>query len=424
MLKLKISQIPFSFLIIFSLFIVYGTTIPFNFGGEANFYKRLQEICWIPFVAREGGRTSFSDVIQNIMLFMPIGFLGWLSLIKYRNKILNFFLVLSFGIALSFSVECLQLITVDRTTSVTDLITNSFGTVVGVIFCSVIIRLWLKIYNHQFFIKIVQLPFFVPLILLSFVIVAELLQPFDFALDLSAFYHKIKSIIANPIDFSGITRDGPFVILLFSTFSYLIFRSIDQIGVKISLLIPMVTLLLFNVFIESVQLVIRSRSPEVADILTGMAGTFLGLVFYHSGKKDIFKPGILLVVAFFVSFFCKTYYPFQISDTYQSFNWVPFLSEYSNTTMISLGNVMETFILFSFGGYIIDTLYKGISVKPYFSVLVLLLMFIVEVSQGWISGRFPDVSDILVGFAALLFGKFLSVRGEQTLRDALEHFRF
>ena len=129
--KGRFSRIPSALLLIFSLFIIYSTSLPFNIRGIQNFQNRISEINWIPFMALDGSRAPISDCIQNIFLFMPIGFFGWLSTRRFNFRINNWLIVLFYGAFLSLSVEFFQLFTTDRTTSVTDVITNTTGTFLG-----------------------------------------------------------------------------------------------------------------------------------------------------------------------------------------------------------------------------------------------------------------------------------------------------
>ena len=117
-------------LVFWGLFIIYGTMLPFDFSASAELiHFRLGRI-WERPLRGLGG--SWGDVYSNIAFFMPWGFLlaiwrvgrgsgCWLTLV----------LAMVSAAWLSGSVEIVQLFAPKRSTSVVDLISNTFGSVVG-----------------------------------------------------------------------------------------------------------------------------------------------------------------------------------------------------------------------------------------------------------------------------------------------------
>jgi len=111
---------------LFTVFIFYGALIPFDFTfSNEQVIQRIENFNWVPFVDADGSRHSIPDIVQNILFFIPFGFLGVLSFT--RNKFFAVFLVTFFGFIISLNVEILQLLTRDRNTSVTDLASNTIG---------------------------------------------------------------------------------------------------------------------------------------------------------------------------------------------------------------------------------------------------------------------------------------------------------
>ena len=65
---------------LFALFIVYGTTIPFNFSQDPDFIReKVAALSWNPLTRPDGRRVSIPDSVQNVMLFIPFGMLGGLA---------------------------------------------------------------------------------------------------------------------------------------------------------------------------------------------------------------------------------------------------------------------------------------------------------------------------------------------------------
>ena len=95
------------FLLLWVLFIIYATTLPFDFSASADLVKsRLQRLAEHPL---KGGRI-LTDVVSNVLLFIPFGFL--LAMWRDgRGASLGDTLVLAVvsGAVLSGSVEVAQL---------------------------------------------------------------------------------------------------------------------------------------------------------------------------------------------------------------------------------------------------------------------------------------------------------------------------
>lgn len=412
--KGRLSRIPSVLLLIFSLFIVYGTILPFNIRGIGNFHHRIEEINWKPFLAQDNSRTSISDVIQNVLLFIPIGFFGWLSTRRFKLKFDNRVIILFYGAILSFSVEFLQLFTTDRTTSVTDLITNSAGTLLGIYLAVTIRKSWKNISHRQIIISVINYPHFTSFVFLSCIICAYLLQPFDFALDFSVFKLKLQHFFLHPFHFSFTGKYEPFIILLFSTLTFLLFSLVRHLKSDISALIVLSGTVCFGVFLESLQLIIKSRVPQLSDLIVEATGIFAGFLFYKIYPLFFPKPQTVFKSAFLIAFLCNQFYPYKISFSFQKIRWIPLFSGNSGSTMTNLGNTIETCIIFSFAGYISHRLCSNLSRKTSFLMLVLAVIIVLEFLQGWITGRNPDLTDILVAFLVFVFGRFVS-ENEKTI---------
>lgn len=415
--KGSLSKIPSVLLLIFSLFIVYGTILPFNIRGIGNFHHRIDEINWKPFLAQDNSRTSISDVIQNILLFIPVGFFGWLSIRRFKLKLENRVIVLLYGAILSFSVEFLQLFTTDRTTSVTDLINNSAGTWLGIYLAVIIRKSWKKVSHRQMIINVIHYPHFTSFVFLSCVICAYLLHPFDFALDFSLFKLKLQRILLHPLQFSLTGKNEPFIILLFSTLTFLLFSLISHLKSDISALTVLSVTICFGVFLESLQLIIKSRIPQPSDLIVEAVGIFTGFLFYKIYPSVFPKPQTVLKYAFLIAFLSNQFHPYKFSLSFQKIRWIPFFSGNSGSTMINLSNTIETCIIFSFAGYISHQLCRNLSKKTSFLVLITVIIIILEFLQGWITGRNPDLTDILVAFLVFVFGRFVSENEKMIFAD-------
>ena len=90
----------------------------------ANYQTRSLNL--IPFVTY--GQTGISETVSNFVTFIPFGLL--LSL-NFKKAALRRLLIVVFGF--SVAVEALQFILAIGTTDVTDVVTNTFGGLVGIV---------------------------------------------------------------------------------------------------------------------------------------------------------------------------------------------------------------------------------------------------------------------------------------------------
>ena len=91
-----------------------------NFRGHAHWHK----IIWVPFADRH---LSWSDVVLNVLLFLPFGFL--ISLPFSNRMRLGTVVLLAAG--LSASGELYQVFCHNRISSMTDVCTNVAGAFLG-----------------------------------------------------------------------------------------------------------------------------------------------------------------------------------------------------------------------------------------------------------------------------------------------------
>ena len=119
-----------SLLLLWGLFIVYATMLPFDFTATSELIRSRVHRLWERPLRGAGG--SWHDAYSNVLLFMPWGFLlaiwrasrgsTWLAAVAWA---------LLSGACLSGFVEFVQLFAPGRYTSFIDLATNTLGSGVG-----------------------------------------------------------------------------------------------------------------------------------------------------------------------------------------------------------------------------------------------------------------------------------------------------
>lgn len=401
--------------IVFSLFIVYGVLIPFHLciGIEAMF-SNIASISWIPFMDSDGTRASIPDVVQNILLFLPFGFFGFLSMA--RKKTIRILLITCIGALFSVSIEVLQLFTCDRTTSVTDFVTNTTGTFLGALAAFTALLIFSEIIASSSFRRYCHAFSFYPLMIACAIVVLGTLQPFDFTLDVGSVWPKVKAFMHDPCDFSLIFRDEGVVFLRFVLFAYVGAFFFQENTHKYSTIKGMLMSSIIGVFLEGSQFIIASRMPTSQDVAIVLLGSLCGGLLAVI-SKTITVPrifwGILSFLATSVSVGVQLLSPFRIAEEYRGFNWLPFLPYYERTTFVALSNFIESMLMYFPMGFLLQYfLLRRRRYRFFFlGLLTLGIAFSFESLQGWIVNRYPDITDVLGALAGVLAGSWCCLEG-------------
>lgn len=110
------------------LLVLWWTLLPFTRDLSPEALNRaVADIQWVPFVER-GRPPLWSDILANVALFVPFGFAGWRCLEGRRGRVVR---LLAWALALSVTVEVVQLALPARRTSATDVVVDGMGALFG-----------------------------------------------------------------------------------------------------------------------------------------------------------------------------------------------------------------------------------------------------------------------------------------------------
>jgi len=381
--------------LLFTLFIFYGALIPFDFVFSNDLIaEKIRDFNWLPFVRADGSRHSIPDIVQNILFFIPFGFLGVLSF--PNNKFFAIFLVTFFGFIISLNIEILQLLTRNRNTSVTDLVCNAAGGAIGAVAAFILFGIFCLLMKSSSFQRTFNNKFYYLFVFSFLVIAASTLQPFDFTLDVGAVWDNVKGVIENPgqltINFTDEFVVG-FRFFLFALITAFWLRSINNV------LWPIAGILLstsIGVFFELAQFIVSSRSPSIQDLIVVMLGCLSGGVFALIVPKKI-SPIIWIIpmiVITLLSAAVQTLAPFEMRIAHLTMGMVPFLPYYESSTFTAVANFLEGMITYIPLGFVLQ---YAISRRrsAFIVIIVAAIAYGLEYAQGWIQGRYPDITDVI-----------------------------
>jgi VanZ family protein len=199
-----------------------------------------------------------------------------------------------------------------------------------------------------------------------------------------------------------VLRDEGIVIILSAFFSSALASYLSVLGEARAGLLALAVGAVAIAFLEGSQLLIGSRSPSLWDLLVGWTGLLAGLALWRLTPR-IRSGGVWLAIlagATFIAAAMQMLTPFEIASEYRPVGWFPLRGYYTRTTFETLSHVIELALLYvPLGFFAGSSRAAGASGATGGAVirlvaLTVLLAGVVEYLQGWIVGRYPDVSDV------------------------------
>jgi VanZ family protein len=408
------------------LFIVYATTIPWDFAHAPH----LDGIAWVPGWDPARGRIwSVPDMVQNVVLFLPFGFFGVLASprLASRGALLGALGMGALGLLLSLFVEALQTMSATRTPSTTDLATNFLGAAIGgqaaILFQGRFrerAQAWLLATAQERPGLLILIAYFVA-------ITAGALAPFIPTLDVGALRASVRGFLDAPLGKKppgALLTDG----LLFGALALLathelpaslrrLRASLFSAGLPrapVAALLAFAACALLALSLEFAQLFIIGHSPSLGDVGVAMVGAALGagLAAALSGGQPrpaarlgaLTRRSPVLVLAFAVlAPVTRALSPFELRPLSEGLaaaslgNLLPFWSLFSKLDVSTFRNVFEAAAIYLPLGYALAALRR----PPWFAAAVAVgLAWTLELLQLGVVGRVSDVTEGL--YAALM----------------------
>ena len=164
---MKSKKLTLGLLIFYLVTLTWIIVLKMQFPFSGNL-PELRNINLIPFGGSliVNGEVSFSEIIKNVLVFIPFGIL--ISLLWERKSFVQKILPI---VLTSFIFETLQFIFEIGASDITDIISNSFGGVIGIVITGVIAKIfknnWQKIINIISLVGCIILTLFVAMLILA-----------------------------------------------------------------------------------------------------------------------------------------------------------------------------------------------------------------------------------------------------------------
>lgn len=302
----------------YAVLLIYASLMPFDFSFESERYGQYK-FFWSYWPFNPGARISGSDVLSNLVLYTP---LGWMIMVRLRLSNFNpIFSLAASGIIcslISIFVEMLQIYTVSRVASGSDCLLNSISGLAGG-FCGLAAgeKMWISGIdrlkdNWQ------QKPTVIAALILAGLTAADAMSPFMPTILLKQVGRNFKrSLFSMDLGFAvhpwhwWLLKVGLFYACLTLLFSSCVKNNSRCLRIVQAVFIAG----LFCFCLEVGKLFIVSRFFNTANVISGWLGCIGGLAIgLLSGKrKNIDKLnwgiGLTLLYIFYLGWF-----PFD-------FNW-------------------------------------------------------------------------------------------------------
>ncbi|NOX89343.1 MAG: VanZ family protein [Calditrichaeota bacterium] len=416
------------------IFIIYNTLLPFRPYFElSKIIRNLGKVELIPFIV-EGKLNPITDLIGNIILFIPFGFFLTLYFIHTRRSQKTLSIVF-YGAFLSFCIEVLQIGFRYRTPSTTDILMNTLGTVFGVIGAKIYFRYLAR--RLQLFLEDIleNEPITLVIMLILLVQFFGSLLPFNVTITVSDLKKAIAYTNIQPFGMKPLglmlgasikhldrltfsVKDFVANILFYSIYGYLVMYSYYQYwkSKKNGKVFLFFLLILYFPALEITQFFIKSRFSDINDIISGYMGAFAGIFLFYLFKKNSWFTGIrkikiehfyVIFAIYFIYIFYKSFNPFNFSldpevlrQNLRIRYLVPFYAYYKVTTLWNLYDLLESlFILMPLG--FVWAFVKGNSVSPQRSeftagLIGLIIAVGIEGAQVFLPTRTGEITDVIV----------------------------
>jgi len=185
----------------FIFLILYNTLIPFSFErGLSDLPLFFQTIDFNFFDWHD---VSITDIVGNILLFMPYGFLMYMFLYHRMN---NYPILLAtiIGTAISMFIEFSQFFIAERDSAVHDIINNTLGSWFGAVAASIYSQRLALITRRVFYDLLDRKPFLLLLSILGLAQFFTAIMPFTVSITVSDLVKSVKSSNIVPFTYESI----------------------------------------------------------------------------------------------------------------------------------------------------------------------------------------------------------------------------
>ncbi|MCP4996869.1 MAG: VanZ family protein [Gammaproteobacteria bacterium] len=356
-----------------TLLIIYGSLYPFQFVIWS-----LSANDWAELLVSWRNKTSWSDLLSNIMLFVPYSLFGYLAFNRGARWWRGWSALVISGLLLAIFLQVAQLWIPGRTPELQDAIWNFVGIVLGLILAvlgSSRIKIFAEIEDTDKKIAI--------LLILNWLILFAL--PLVPSLSWSEIKESIKPLMFFP-------SFQPHRVIFYGVSWLFISHLVERIGLSVRYFAFIV------IFTFTAQLLVVGNSLSASQVL----GLLLALVLLQISPKV--RRMDWMIIFMVLSLFANGLEDYTLHPK-ADFQWVPFSGSLTGNMLLNLKVILEKF--FYLGALAYCLTFVAISQSSRI-IIAGGLTGMVEVLQMWTGNHTPEITDpllavvLVIGMAALL----------------------
>jgi VanZ family protein len=313
-------------------------------------------------------------------------------------------------------VESLQLLTTNRVTAPSDVMTNTLGSLVGVLAADSGRRAALALLREHAASRWLTSRWAYPTLVALAVLLVTAWQPFDLSLDVGRVGSKVRALVRDPWQGGPWTDEGGAVVL-YALATMALSMLCEANGAR-AIAAPALAVLAIG--LESSQAFVGSRTPAGSDATVRLLGVAAGALLLPAVRRSRRRgPWLALLFAACVTGAAiSNLSPFRMSADARPFSWFPFLGYYNNNWFPAVSHVIEltlTYLPFGFAATWNQPQRRSSRVVV---PAVLVASVVIEYAQSWFIGRYADVTDVAFSVAGGLLGVWAGRQGAELFDKA------
>lgn len=408
---------------IYVLVLLQMTLIPFDFTHAPT----VSMAQLVPFWDIERQRWhSIPDLVQNLLLFLPLGFLGFLATprLSFYRPGLACLLWAMVGFLLSFFIEAMQTMSVVRIASASDVASNTLGGLFGVALARHYRFHWAHRARRFADILLAQRPAVLMALLWLFLVAYDMWAPLLPTLDIGLVWGNLKHFLATPFSDRAL-GSRLYEIGLFFGFGAALCNALPSRGAAARVLLTAFWGTGVALAAELAQIFLWGHVADLGAWLWNSLGLALGAVAMVALARHP-RPGgdgrqrvppmrwALLFVVLLPGL--RALAPFRFGDLQQAaahLTWsglLPFWTFFVNVNALTVANLLEVMLAYAPLGFVLARgLARGGGTALGVATRVGLLALSYEFLQLFVIGRSFDVTEAVIAMAGGLIGRRLSL---------------
>jgi VanZ like family len=349
--------------------ITYGSLYPFNFSMPASHSTAWETLFY-------GGSlwSSRMDMFDNLLLFIPFGFVGILSVAIKRNLATRLTLIALMGFVLALSVQIAQIYVPSRTPALADVFWNMIGIGIGVI-----TGLSIRLSSNR-----LQAGNALPLSVIALWLAAELL-PFVPSLDVQSLRTNLKGILQSTLAFDQLLFHAAGILVTGRALAAIVGETDARRWLPV-----------LACAVAAGKVLVVTLTLNIS-ILMGLAIGCVTWWWLSSWREP--KRATAIMLALFAAYAYSALMPFEFRGSAEPFSLIPFAGLLRGSMLANVQTLTANLCLYAGILWLVKIL-GGRLIPSSIGLAVCVLIF--EIIQIYAIGRTPEITDPLL---VLLLGQ-------------------